>query len=322
MLSVSPITSINKKTITLPTPEEVALPGYEDAAVAGQVVVEVDQTAGKIAVQRKSVDVVYGDDGFIKLAIDGTPIGTGFNAADFVKDSYLKEVDYDEASNTLTFTVIDNDDNLQDIPVDLSDLVDVYNADDVSLTKEGTTFKIKDNGVTTAKIADKNVTEAKLSDDVAAKLNKEWQPVGNYKTTQTAVSDPTANGKSLTFIDTIAQNANGEITATKKEVNLDDYALKGELPTVNDGKFTVSGAGYLTGTGEMTANQAENTSATLDLTAEAKGKIDNAVQTVTAGVGIKATKTGTTVNLEVVGKGETDDDGNEVVWVFDCGGAE
>jgi hypothetical protein len=154
---------------------------------------------------------------------------------------------------------------------------------------------------------------------------KESINLGNYKTVQTAVADPTANGKSLTFIDTISQNTNGVITATKKNVNLDDYALKSELPTVNDGKFTVSGTGMLTGSGEMTANQAGNTTATLDLTEAAKtslGKADTAIQEVTAGIGIKAVKTGTTVNLELVGKNETDDDGNAVTFIFDCGGAE
>lgn len=93
------------------------------------------------------------------------------------------------------------------------------------------TIGIADGGVTTVKIADKAVTEAKLADEVTTKLNKEWQPVGNYKVVQTAVSDPAASGKSLTFIDTISQDANGEITATKKNVNLDEYALKSEIPT-------------------------------------------------------------------------------------------
>ena len=50
-----------------------------------------------------------------------------------------------------------------------------------------------------------------------------------YKKIQTAKSDPTANGKSLTFIDTISQNTQGVITATKKNVNLDAYALKTDV---------------------------------------------------------------------------------------------
>ena len=41
---------------------------------------------------------------------------------------------------------------------------------------------------------------------------------GDYKTKQTAKSDPTASGSGVTFIDTISQNANGDIAATKKTV--------------------------------------------------------------------------------------------------------
>lgn len=41
---------------------------------------------------------------------------------------------------------------------------------------------------------------------------------GDYKTKQTAKTDPTASGTGVTFIDTVSQNANGEISATKKTV--------------------------------------------------------------------------------------------------------
>lgn len=49
-----------------------------------------------------------------------------------------------------------------------------------------------------------------------------WERLGgdsSYKTKQTAVSSPSANGSTTAFIDTISQNANGVITVTKK--NLD-----------------------------------------------------------------------------------------------------
>lgn len=45
-----------------------------------------------------------------------------------------------------------------------------------------------------------------------------FQAAGSYKTTQSAVSDPTANGNAIAFIDSISQNAQGVITATKKNV--------------------------------------------------------------------------------------------------------
>ena len=46
----------------------------------------------------------------------------------------------------------------------------------------------------------------------------DFQAAGSYKTTQTAVSDPTASGTALAFIDTISQDENGEISVTKKTV--------------------------------------------------------------------------------------------------------
>lgn len=46
-----------------------------------------------------------------------------------------------------------------------------------------------------------------------------WQTSeGNYKLKQTAKTDPTASGTTITAIDTISQNSNGEITATKKTI--------------------------------------------------------------------------------------------------------
>lgn len=47
-----------------------------------------------------------------------------------------------------------------------------------------------------------------------------YQPKGNYKTVQTAVSDPTASGSASAFIDSISQDTNGKITVTKKSLSL------------------------------------------------------------------------------------------------------
>ena len=52
----------------------------------------------------------------------------------------------------------------------------------------------------------------------SGKKASDFQAAGDYKTTQTAVSDPTADGNAAAFIDSISQNANGEITVTKKNV--------------------------------------------------------------------------------------------------------
>lgn len=55
------------------------------------------------------------------------------------------------------------------------------------------------------------------------------------KDVQTAVSDPDAEGTALAFIATLSQNTNGEVTATKKSVPLDD------APTANSGNPVKSG---------------------------------------------------------------------------------
>ena len=50
--------------------------------------------------------------------------------------------------------------------------------------------------------------------------HSDYQAAGSYKTTQTAVSDPTASGNALAFIDSISQDTNGVITVTKKNVQV------------------------------------------------------------------------------------------------------
>lgn len=57
---------------------------------------------------------------------------------------------------------------------------------------------------------------------------KEWQSSeGNYKIIQTAVSDPSASGTTLTAIDSISQNPNGEISVTKKTIQDGTTSQKG-----------------------------------------------------------------------------------------------
>lgn len=68
-------------------------------------------------------------------------------------------------------------------------------------------------------------------DDIGAQPAGNYQAAGNYKTTQTAVSDPTANGNATAFIDTISQDANGVITVSKKNINFSGYATE---PVKND----------------------------------------------------------------------------------------
>lgn len=55
---------------------------------------------------------------------------------------------------------------------------------------------------------------------------------GSYKVKQTAVVSPSANGNATAFIDTISQDANGVITATKKNVTLPTFTYNSTTKTL------------------------------------------------------------------------------------------
>lgn len=55
--------------------------------------------------------------------------------------------------------------------------------------------------------------------DANGNLADSGSKASDFKTKQTAVTDPTADGDALAFIDTITQNENGEIVVTKKNVD-------------------------------------------------------------------------------------------------------
>ena len=64
--------------------------------------------------------------------------------------------------------------------------------------------------------------------------SKTWEKIGaksidlsGYKTKQLSVDSPTASGSATAFIDTISQDANGVITATKKNVQAASTSLAG-----------------------------------------------------------------------------------------------
>ena len=68
-----------------------------------------------------------------------------------------------------------------------------------------------------------------------------WIQLGgnaSYKILQTTIADPTANGSTNAFIDSISQNANGEITVTKKYVSSWQYNRKVYTDLTNVSKAT------------------------------------------------------------------------------------
>ena len=96
-------------------------------------------------------------------------------------------------------------------------LIDIINGKQSELPKVGDDYAISITG---------NAGTA----DVAERAEKDGS--GNnieetYKTKQTAVTDPTAEGTGLSFIDSVTQNANGEITPHKKTVQDGTTVQKG-----------------------------------------------------------------------------------------------
>ena len=66
---------------------------------------------------------------------------------------------------------------------------------------------------------------------------EDFQAAGDYKTQQTAVADPTADGNAAAFIDSISQDANGEITVTKKNVQAASASQAGLMSAADFSKL-------------------------------------------------------------------------------------
>ena len=88
--------------------------------------------------------------------------------------------------------------------------------------------------------------------------HSQYQAKGNYKTTQTAVADPTANGSTLAFIDTISQDTNGKITVTKKYVNI-GTATTGQTGIVQLVTGDVTGEAYADGKAAASSHNHDGT---------------------------------------------------------------
>lgn len=132
--------------------------------------------------------------------------------------------------------------------------------------------------------------------DANGQITDSGKNAADFKTQQTAVNDPTASGTSVTFIDTISQNANGEISATKKTVKAVTASTSGTGG--NDGLMTAAMAEKLAGiTAGATKVEASQTNGNI--------KIDGSETTVythptTTAVAAAAVKVGNDANGHVV----------------------
>lgn len=74
--------------------------------------------------------------------------------------------------------------------------------------------------------------------------------IDSLKAMQTEVSDPTASGRSVTFIATISQDSEGRITATKKTMDTTGLLTQRDLQTYQSRDLQKVVNITLTGTGE------------------------------------------------------------------------
>lgn len=81
---------------------------------------------------------------------------------------------------------------------------------------------------------------------------------GSYKVKQTAVASPSASGNTTSFIDTISQDTNGNITATKKTVSTVTQSAAGLMSAEDKKKLDGIAAGATANTGDITGVTAGN----------------------------------------------------------------
>lgn len=257
----------------------------EDTAVAGQYVSAVSETDGKITVTRAALPdytEVYDAKGAAAQALtDAKSYADGLNTA--------MDTRMDSAEGKLTTLIgSDADKSVRTIANEelAAQLIPENAAESLNTLQEIAQWIQDHPGDASAMNTAIEALETKVGDKtVAAQITAaiDALKIGDYAK---AADLTAAVGRIDTLEGKAHEHANKALldTYTQTEANLADAVAKKHEH----------------------ANKAE-----LDKFADGdKAKLDTAIQTVTAGTGLKATKTGTDVAIDI-------DDA--VVWVFDCG---
>lgn len=93
-----------------------------------------------------------------------------------------------------------------------------------------------------------------FSDGLAATGEKFAALINSLKGMQTAVSSPTASGSAVAFIDSISQNEDGVITATKKNVSFSGYQTVAGMANYQNGDLQQVGGVTAAAGGSQTIN--------------------------------------------------------------------
>ena len=152
---------------------EVADEANEAAKTNASAITGLDERLAAVEGISNAAEVKY-EDGFIKLYDkDGNAIGEGFSAADFVVDGMLESVAFKEVdgvkTNVLVFT-FNTDHGSDAVEIDFSKYVDVYHADETSLTlnSDSKTFSVKEVAANKTKLGQKiTIAGGPLANNIA-----------------------------------------------------------------------------------------------------------------------------------------------------------
>ena len=197
------------KTLVNNLPFQVDISDFEDYKVKQDIVVDPTASGNALAF----IDSISQDE-MGKITVTKKNVGKVSTAGTADKLASLTVTLTGDVTGTKTM----QNGNSISIATDLSETgvtAGAYGTDGKTLT-HGDTFTVPNFSVD---------AEGRLT----AAANKTFtlpsaQDLSNYKTKQTAVSNPTASGNTTAFIDSISQDTNGKITVTKKNVQFPDYS--------------------------------------------------------------------------------------------------
>ena len=208
------------------------------------------------------------------IASSAAALDAKINAVSGVVENLDAEVTSDDDTN-VQVKVTQTDGLITAVNITTDNTV---NATDVSGIVEGYIDGLDVDAITSTSGAAATITSIS---EVNGKIAAEYSPIsitsaqvtdlgtvlGNYKTVQTAVSDPTADGDGITFIDSASQDTNGVITLHKKTVQSATASQPGLMSASDFTKLgqIATSANYVTidGNGNLKSTDVNGTEVTL-----------------------------------------------------------
>lgn len=117
-----------------------------------------------------------------------------------------------------TSTAYAREDHVHPSDTSKQDVLVFNTAYDATTNKAATMSDVTSSVAHKADLVSNATADNFASLDASGNLQDSGYSASDFKTVQTAVTDPTASGNATSFIDTISQDTNGEITVTKKTV--------------------------------------------------------------------------------------------------------